>query len=153
MGISRCRFDPIRSQDSLLQAVLNPSAQMQRLISALSSQQNLPMAPPAELPHENATITPSYINSPSAAANNSFDLSNFTYQPQADTSFFADNPFLTLNHGDEYNQNWNTLLGDTNQLQKQYRDVKEVSADVDTMQASLESFIQKLGIYRDQIRI
>lgn len=133
-------------QDPLLQAILNSPTQLQRLMAALSSQQNLPVPQPTEMSPDFNTISPSYLSSHQTAVNN-ITNDSIPFQPTVDSTSVNQNPFLALAHSDDdFSSSWGSFLENNDQLQKCYKDAKDVSAEVDAVQASIDSFIENLGI-------
>lgn len=138
----------------LLQAIINSPGQLQRLMNLLNlqQQQNVPFPPPLDLNSTNpVNDTSAYYNisqSPSPAMN------QIAPPGGLDTALGPDAQTLSLLQSDDSVVapfDFEPLLSNEAQLQKTYKDAADISAEVDAMQANLDSLIQNLGLDPAQI--
>ena len=146
------------NQEALLQAIMNSPGQLQRLISILNlqNQQNVPAPPPLDLnstapvqepsTYYNTTQPPSQMQPPiTSHVASSSSLAN-AMGPDANTlSLLQPDESVTVPF------DFGPLMSNDAQFQKTYKDATDISAEVDAMQANLDSLIQNLGLDPSQI--
>lgn len=122
-----------------IQQVLSNPVQMQRLMQALSTQQNHPLAAPSDPPsygaQQSAQITPY-----NAAYNDYNRYRSDLSVPNAPLPLLS-----TTSSGDDV-MPFEPLLDNASRLEASYRDAMDIEADMDVLQTSLNSLINDLGI-------
>lgn len=131
-------------QEAVLQSILNSPGQLQKLLNMMQSQQGIQIPP-----------VPSSTNDNDDPFTTFEDNAGFGQRPISPFSLsgevpHADPQTLSLLRTDD-GPNFEPLLENTTQLQKKYQDAAAISADVDAMQASIDSLIHDLGLDPNQI--
>jgi hypothetical protein len=137
-----------------LQSILNSPTQLQRLMQALSAQQNQPVPPLNSLGLE------SHVPDLKAATHQVapydlplYDFSRFrtdlpppTAASRAHSATLVPSSFGPPTQKDDVSPSLEPLVENANRLQNTYHDAAEIDADVDALQLSLNSLINGLGL-------
>jgi len=131
-------------QEAVLQSILNSPGQLQKLINMMQSQQGMQIPPVPTSTSDNDDPFASFDSNVGFGQRpiSPFSLSADVHHPDPQT--------LSLLKQDDA-PDFEPLLENTAQLQKSYKDAASISADVDAMQASIDSLIHDLGLDPNQI--
>lgn len=131
----------------VLQAIMNSPTQLQQLLNMLNLQQTLPTPTPFDLNTQPDIPNPYFSNQPQQVQQPppSGPLLSMPNNPHPFVN--PDAQTMSLLHNDDAtNFNFEPFLANEAQLQKSYKDASDISAEVDAMQASLDSLIENLGL-------
>lgn len=138
----------VQNSENVLQALLNNPTQLQRLLATFAAQQNMPLSTPPESSSSafNPYSSPTYQSFSQPAStqidsnplfrtndNNSLPLA-LTFQPSNDLPSFAPG------------------ADTSSQLQKAHRDAETISADVESLQASIDTLLENLGLDPESVK-